>query len=231
MKRILKTVLAAAVILALLLGCAAADDAELTVTATATVTMEADLACVTLGVRTSDEQVTAATAANADAIAAVRAALTAQGVAEEDIATSSYGISAPYSVWVDGEERMSGYEVTHMLSVTVRDLAMVGAVTDAAVSAGANQVYDVNFLSTKAGEAADEALKQAVADARRKAELMADAAGLKLGGIESMSTESSGSVPMMRGKDVANSAAAGGTVVTAGALSVSVTVRVVFEAK
>ena len=230
MKRIIRILLSAAAALALLLGCAAADDAELTVTATATVTMEADLAHVTLGVRTSDERVSAATAANAEAMAAVRAALQGQGVAEEDIATSSYGITPPYSIWADGEERMSGYEVTHMLTVTVRDLDSVGAVIDAAVSAGANQIYDVNFLSTKADEAADQALGQAVADARRKAELMAEAAGLKLGGIESMSTESSGSVPVSRSKDVANSAGAG-TVLTAGALSVSVTVRVVFEAK
>ena len=74
MKRIIRILLSAAAALALLLGCAAADDAELTVTATATVTMEADLARVTLGVRTSDERVSAATAANAEAMAAVRAA-------------------------------------------------------------------------------------------------------------------------------------------------------------
>ncbi len=189
MKKLLSVILA----LALLLPCialaetvAVTENATITVTGSASVTLKADYARISVGVSTKDKTVEAAAQANNAAIYAVIDALKEAGVLEEDIATSNYSVYAEYDYSSIGQ-KLSGYNVTNQLTVIIRDMEHIGATLDKATAAGANNIYNIEFLSTKANEAQDEATVYAVQDAMRKAKLLSGAAGLELGGIKSIS--------------------------------------------
>lgn len=171
---------------------AAADGAVITVTGSASVSLKADYARVSVGVSTKADTVEEAARKNNETIARVIAALKDFGVAEEDIVTNSYSVHAEYDYSSLGGQKLSGYNVTNQLNVIIRDMAHVGATLDQATAAGANNIYNIEFLSTKAPEAQDEAMGYAVQDACRKAELLAGAAGLKLGGVKSISDSNTG---------------------------------------
>ncbi len=147
-----------------------------TVQGTSSVTLKADYGSINLGVNTKGATVADAQAANNAIMDKVIAAIREQGVAEEDIATSSFNVypnyDYQYSRLTEGET-VSGYQVDNMLMVTVRDLAKISKVLDAAMAAGANQSYGITFSSSKQAEAYDEALKTAAKDGARKAELLA----------------------------------------------------------
>ncbi len=208
----------------------AAEGATITVTGSAAVTLPADYARVTVGVSTSAKTVEAASNENNAAIHAVIAALKEAGVAEEDIVTNSYGVHAEYD-YNSSEPKLTGYNVSNQLTVIIRDMEHIGATLDKATAAGANSIYNIEFLSTKADEAQDEAVVYAVQDALRRAKLLADAAGLTLGGITSIqeSTSAYYLTPRMYGSkmdamETSNSILPDDT-------SISASVTIVFELK
>src|SRR5204862_1533130 len=126
----------------------------------------------------------AALASNTSDMNAVLAAVKAAGVAEKDVGTSGFYVNPIYPPERDQNpdqpSKVIGYRVGNDLRVTIRDFAKAGAVLDKVIAAGANQVNGISFeLSDRAGPA-DEALKAAVADAIRKAGLMAEAANLRV---------------------------------------------------
>lgn len=209
---------------------AVADDATITVTGSASVTLKADYAQVSVGVSTTAETVQKASEENNAAIFTVIAALKEAGIAEEDIATSNYSVHAEYDYSSFGGQKLTGYNVTNQLTVIIRDMEHIGATLDKATAAGANSIYNIQFLSTKADEAQDEATVYAVQDAMRRAKLLADAAGLKLGGIKSISDSSSGWVVSTRTYASKLDAVAGNSILPDDT-SVSASVTIVFELK
>ena len=161
---------------------ALAEDAP-TVTAvgTATVTLTPDRATFIAGVNTQAKQVNEAQTANAAAMNQVLDALKAMNVEPQDLQTQNYSISPQYdysSDMMDGQQQLIGYTVSNTVVVTVRDLAKLPELLDAAVAAGANQTYGINFESSQSAAAFDTALTAATQDAMRKAKLMADAVGM-----------------------------------------------------
>ena len=224
-------------ILALLLPCAAlaetvavANDATITVTGSASVSLKADYARISVGVSTKDKTVEAAAKQNNAAIHAVIEALKEAGVAEEDIATSNYSVYAEYDYASMGGQTLSGYNVTNQLTVIIRDMEHIGATLDKATAAGANNIYNIEFLSTKADEAQDEAIVYAVQDAMRRAQLLAGAAGLNLGGIKSIS-DSTASYGIVTRTYASKLDAAAGNSILPDDTSVSASVTLVFELK
>ncbi len=209
---------------------AAADGATITVTGSAVVTLEADYAQVSVGVSTSAKTVDEASKQNAEAIHTVIEALKAAGVKEDDIATSNYSVHAEYDYSSLGGQKLSGYNVTNQLNVVIRDMAHIGATLDKATAAGANNIYNIQFLSTKADEAQDEATAYAVQDAMRRAKLLAEAAGLQLGSIVSISDSTGGYAVVTRSYKSTLDAAAGNSILPDDA-SVSANVTIVFELK
>ncbi len=207
----------------------AAEGATITVTGSAVVTLEADYARISVGVSTKDKTVEEASRENTACIHAVIAALKEAGVAEEDIATSNYYVNAEYDYSLGGQ-RQSGYNVTNQLTVIIRDMAHIGATLDKATAAGANNIYNIEFLSTQADKAQDEATSHAVQDAMRKAQLLADAAGLELGGILSL-TESTGGVYVTARNYAFKDAVATSNSILPDDTSVSASVTIVFELK
>lgn len=208
---------------------AAANDATLTVTGSASVTLTADYVRVSVGVSTTAATVEEASTLNNTSIHAVIAALKEAGVAEEDIATSNYSVHAEYD-YVSGSQQLAGYNVTNQLSVIIRDMEHIGATLDKATAAGANNIYNIEFLSTQADAAQDEAIGYAVQDAMRRARLLADAAGLSLGGVKSIS-DSTASYGIVTRTYASKLDAAVGNSILPDDTSVSASVTIVFELK
>ena len=233
MKKLLSIIL----ILALLLPCialaetvAVAENATITVTGSASVTLKADYARISVGVSSKAATVEQAANENNAAIYAVIEALKEAGVAEEDIATSNYSVYAEYDYASFGGQKLTGYNVTNQLTVIIRDMDHIGATLDKATAAGANNIYNIEFLSTKADEAQDEATVYAVQDAMRRAKLLASAAGLNLGGIKSIS-DTVASYGIVTRSYASKLDAVAGNSILPDDTSVSASVTIVFELK
>ncbi|MDP2083691.1 MAG: SIMPL domain-containing protein [Gemmobacter sp.] len=160
-------------------------DRRISVTGEGRVDAAPDMATITLGVQTQAATAAEALAANTARLAAVLERLKAAGIAERDLQTSGLSLGPQMEYPREGQPpRLVGYEVSNMLTVRVRDLARLGAVLDQAVSDGANTFHGLNFGLSETGAALDAARVKAVQDARRKAEMMAGAAGVKLGAVQ-----------------------------------------------
>jgi uncharacterized protein YggE len=131
-------------------------------------------------------------------MAAVIAALKNAGVAEDDIQTSDFSVSPKYPPYQPNQTtapRIVGYTVSNQVTAKVKNLAKLGAILDALVQAGSNQINGISFGLNEPKATLNEARKKAVADARARAELYAEAAGVCVGKVVQIS-ESSAVVPM-----------------------------------
>ena len=122
--------------------------------------------------------------ANSAAMQKVIAALKASGIDAKDIQTASFRVEPRYTRPREGEApQIDGYRVTNEVQVLVRDLDKLGDILDRLVTLGANQTHGLSFEASKAETLLDEARKQAVANALRRAELYAAAAGVEVGEV------------------------------------------------
>lgn len=161
----------------------------ITVTGEGSVEAAPDIATVQIGVTTVGATAAEALSANSTAMEAVMARLTAAGVAARDLQTSGLSVSpnwTGYDSSVSGGPTISGYTASNMLTLRLRALEGLGAVLDASVSDGANTLNGLTFGLADPRPAMDAARKEAVADAKAKAELLAVAAGATLGPIMSI---------------------------------------------
>ncbi|MBN9025487.1 SIMPL domain-containing protein [Kaistia sp. MMO-174] len=201
----LRTAILASTLLAAFAAPALAQSAPqpptLTVFADGSATAAPDIAIVTLGVVSEAATAKDALAANATDMNAVISAITGAGIATKDIATSGLSVNPVYSdpsKDPNGQARVTGYRVQNQVTVKIRDLAKSGPLLDQVVSAGANRVTGIDFDIDQATSLRDAAMKAAITEARRRAELMAEAAGVKLGPIQSIQTSDGGGVPIFR---------------------------------
>lgn len=193
--------LAAAAVVGSLAAAPALAEEHITVTGEGSVAVAPDMATVQMGVVSEAATAGAAMAANSEQVAALLAQLTQLGIEARDVQTSSVGLNPVYAPRgpdaPQGEApRIQGFEAQNMLAIRVRDLDRLGAVMDQAIAAGANTVYGLNFGLQDPTPLLDEARRAAVADARRKAELYAAAAGVGLGEVERISEPQAGMRPM-----------------------------------
>ncbi len=172
---------------------ALADDSKplrtMSLTGHGEVRLAPDLAVVTMGVMSSAATAHEALDANTGAMQAVMAALTGAAIEARDIQTSNFAVNPRYDYGQNNAQppKVVGYDVSNNVTVTVRKLESLGAVLDAVVSAGSNQINGVLFQVSKPEAATDEARKLAVADAQRKAQVYAEASGVSLGDVVSLS--------------------------------------------
>jgi len=184
-----------------------------------------DTAYVQIGVETEANTTQAALAQNNTQAEAIIARLKELGVAEKDIQTSSFNISATYD---NAGRQVVGYRVSNMVSVTIRDLDQAGTLLDQVVQVGANRVYGISFGVADPTELLTQARDQAVADARVRAGQLAQSSGNNLGDILVI-TESIGSMPfpVPQGRGFAEDAMASVPIQT-GEQSFSAQVQVTF---
>lgn len=158
-----------------LAGGASEPSGGITVTGTGTVQSVPDQAQFSLGVQTDGPTAREALAANSERMRTVLAALFAAGVARGDVQTQDVSVSKSYP----GD----GYSADNSVSVTIRELAKAGSILDAASNAGANDVYGPTLTRSDQDGLEAKALQAAVRNARAKARILADAAGVRLGSV------------------------------------------------
>ena len=221
----------------LMLGCSlAAAETKITVSGTGETRISADTAIVSLGVSARDRDVLKAQQTVNERIAKIRQALTDCGIKEEDINTDYMSIYAIYD-YDEDVEQVKAYNASTTLAVKVTDMDLAGKVIDEAFAAGANTLNGISFSASETDAARDESLKAAAAEARAKAEVLAEAGGMKITGIEVISEGNVYSYDNSVGNFAAKrmeEATAGsgyGTVVQAAKLIVSATVTVTFTAE
>jgi len=200
----------------------------ISVTGTGTVTVDPDTAVVTLGV-----QATAATGAEAmeqltTDSNALADALTAAGIAAEDVQTSGLNL---WSTYGDDGITVTGYQASLNVNVTVRDIAAVGSTIDAAQAAAGPgfTINGVSFSFSDPESVLQQARIDAVANARTIAQQYADAAGVELGAVVSIvDSSTSGVVPIMFGRADMAAAAPQSVAINPGTLDLDVTISVTF---
>jgi uncharacterized protein YggE len=164
----------------------------------------------------------AALRTNAAEMTKVIAALKSQGIAAADLRTDLVSLSSRYS---QNGETVVGYTATNSVSATVRNLAKIGAIIDAAVDAGANQVSGPNLVRSSAASLYRAALRAAIADARGKARTIAAASGLHIRRITDVAESSAAPSPTPL---TAKASADASTPVETGSTLVEATVTVTF---
>ena len=231
MKRILLT-------LALLMTVTVAAQAQenyraLTVTGSGSATGAPDLALVRLGVQTSDENVLAAFTRSNDITAQIIEALLALGVERKDIQTSGLSLhqDRPYDPYSDVEDGVIVYWAQNTLSVTLRDISLVGEALGASVQAGANSIDRLSYGISDPTALEDSARELAVADARSRAEHLAALTGTQLGRVLNIDESSYQPRPQndLRASAMMVEAGGSGATVEAGQLSVRVELRITWE--
>ena len=171
-----------------------------------------------------------AMAQNADAQAKVIETLKAEGIEARDIQTAGLNLTPAMDYTDNGQPpKLTGYAAQNSVTVRVRDIAGLGGVLDKLIASGANEVSGITFSREDMTATEDEARMKAVADARRRAETMAEAAGMKLGPLMALSDVpmDSGPMPMPR-MAMAAEAKMGGAPIEAGELAVTTNVTAVY---
>lgn len=238
MKNTIRKVIAVLAAAVLLLGASAAlAETKIEVTGTGETQISADTAVISLGVSARDKDVLKAQQKVNEVIAAIRQRLTEKGVPEENINTDYMNIYAIYDY--NGDlETVSAYNANSTLAVKVTNMEDVGMLIDEAFAAGANTLNGISFSAADTEAAKAESLRAAIAEARAKAEVIAEAAGLKITGITVIAEGNVYSYDNTVGNfsakamDRVEEADAGtGTVVQAAKLIVSATVSVTYTAE
>jgi uncharacterized protein YggE len=166
-----------------------APPAMISVTGEATVSVPPDLAQIDAGVTSEAKTAREASEANNAAMGKVLLALKGAGIEEKDFQTSRLSLQpqgAP-NPSRPGPSAIVGYRASNRVTIRLRDVTKVASVIDTLVGAGANDIGGINFTVSQASKFLDEAREQAIADAHRKAEIYAKAAGVTLGAPLSIS--------------------------------------------
>src|SRR5229473_540623 len=184
-----------------------APPAMISVTGEATVSVAPDLAQIDAGVTTEAKTAREASEANNAAMGKVLLALKGAGIEEKDFQTSRLSLQPQTAPNRTGPSAIVGYRASNRVTIRLRDVTKVASVVDTLVGAGANDIGGINFTVSQASKLLDDAREQAIADARRKAEIYAKAAGVTLGAPLSIS-EGSTPVPIPYRRMAAGMAAA-----------------------
>ena len=139
-----------------------------------------DRATLNLGVNIEAPTAAQAMRQNATQMAAVIAALKAQGLPDRNIRTQGLNLQTNYAYTPNQPPRLTGYRAMNTVSVVIEDMDKVGALLDAAVAAGANQVNNIAFSLKNPAAAEDQARAEAIKALKAKAEVYAQANGLKV---------------------------------------------------
>jgi uncharacterized protein YggE len=158
----------------------AAEPTGITVVAQGKASAEPDLATINIGVENRHAQAQEAARENNDLMTAVMAALEGMGIPTEDVQTVNYSIQAEID-WQNEGHRLIGYVVNNSVLVKLRDMDKVGDVIDVVTEAGANYVYGIQFTFDDPSALREQARADAMAEALKKAQALAQSAGIGLG--------------------------------------------------
>lgn len=217
--------------LAALATAASAEDTRRTISVTGEGSVEAapDMATIRLGVTNQDTEARAAMDATSDAVAAILARLDELGLERRDMQTQRLTLNPVWSQRPDGEGRrvneITGFSASNIVMVRVRALEDLGRILDAVIADGANEFNGLRFDVQQPGPLVEKARRAAVRDATVKAQTLAEAAGVPLGPVLSISEHGGRPQPVMMEMAAARGA---DMPVASGEVSVQAQVSMVF---
>ena len=229
MRKLFCIIISAALVLAF---AATAWAGTINVSGTGEVLVPADTAIISLGVTASEKEVLDAQAYVNNAVASIRSALTEAGVDGKDINTGYININALYDYSSDTPE-IVGYSASSTLAIRTGEMEKIGEIIDIALSAGANSLDGISFSVSEYDEYKVTALKNAVADAYAKAQILADASDQVITGVENISeygtySYDSGLLNNFSIREESKAADSAGTYVQAAKLTVSASINVIY---
>jgi uncharacterized protein len=189
-----------------------------------------DIAVLTLGVSALAPSVKDARDQAATAMNGIVDSIKGNGVDAKDIQTTQLSIQPEYN-WRDNIQELTGYRVTNIVTAKLRNIDNTSKVIDDAAAAGGDltQIQGISFTIDNPAKLRDEARQKAVADAKDKAQRLADLSGVGLGKVMSISeTFTAPPVTLARGALVAPATGPGPTTIETGEMDVIVTVQVVY---
>lgn len=204
--------------------------AKIQVSATGTANMAPDMATVSAGVVTQGKTAREAMFGNATKMTRVFEELEAAGIEKKYITTSQLSLQPKYNYQNRQAPKIESYEARNTVSAKTYDLDAVGAMLDALVKAGVNNINGVQFSIKDSKAAKNQAREEAIREAREKAESMASAAGVKLGKLKSLSESGGNFNPRPSVAYAMEARSAGATTpVSAGEQTISVTVNMSYD--
>jgi len=215
------------IVCALLPALSAQAEGRIVVNGEGRVEIAPDMATISLGVTTEAKTAKDALDLNNKATASLLERVNSAGVASQDVQTNSLSLSPN---WArnnsDGTSSIVGYIANNQVTLRVRNLQLLGELLDDVVSTGANTFNGLTFGLQDSDPIADLARRKAVADAKRKAKLFAEEAGVTLGSVAEISeTTASSPTPMFRQSGALMEAA---VPIAEGEVSVTASVVVIF---
>lgn len=167
------------------------------VTGSGTVYAKADIANITVGLKTGTKKTAAeATAESTKKMDAIIKSLKDLGIEEKDIKTTNYNLNPVYN-WTEKQGQvLTGYEVSQNVGVKVRDLGKIGDVIAKTTEQGANQIGNVSFTIDDEYALKNQARELAITKAKEKAALIAQQTGMKLGEVKSVYESADNAVPV-----------------------------------
>jgi uncharacterized protein len=204
---------------------------SIVVSGTGRVAVQPDVADLRLGVTVAKPTVEAARGEAAATMDAILRAVDGAGIARADVRTAMLSVQPRYDYRDGRSPVLTGYEIANLVEISVRDLSVLGDVIDATLAAGATSMDALTFRVADPAPAEREARRQAMAEARSRADVLAEAAGLTIDGVsdivEGQPVRPPGPVAKAERMALAADAA---TPVEAGTLEVIVTVSVTYRA-
>lgn len=202
---------------------------RLDISATGEATRVPDVAVVSAGVVSRAATASGAIQDAANRMARVRAALKRAGIADRDVQTSSISLNPEYRYADNQPPQLTGYTASNQLTVRFRDIRSSGAILDALVAQGANQISGPNLTIDKPEAALDEARTSALAIGRARAELYAHSLGMRVVRLVSLSESGGDVVPPQPPVPMMMARAAAETKIDPGEQKLQVSLAMVFE--
>ncbi|HEY9286566.1 MAG TPA: SIMPL domain-containing protein [Candidatus Dormibacteraeota bacterium] len=202
-----------------------AAQAAVIVTGSATIDVIPDVARLVVSIQTTAPTASQAESQNAAAADSAMSHIERAGIASVDIKTLGMQVWPQYD-YRSSPQVLTGFTATQTLQVTIRNLSRIGAVIDAAVAGGATSVQGITYDITDHSAASAQALAKAVADAQVKARAMANAAGIRLGPVVSITDIESTPYPFPIIRAATASAGSSGTQVSPPDVQLTVSVTV-----
>jgi uncharacterized protein YggE len=202
---------------------------KMTVSASGVKKVMPDVAYITLGTTTQNKSMSKAQSRNREIMNALIEALKAAGLKDGDIETVNYSVYPTYD-YTSGTGKISGYEVSNMIRLTIKDIDKVGDYIDVAAANGANENYSINFDLENAAPYYNEALADAMTKAKGKADAIAQAGGYQITGTLEITESQARYSPDYREYAPASAAdEAAPTPVSAGLLEITANVTVIYR--
>lgn len=207
---------------------AAETPRTLSVSGSGLVSLVPDIAHIYIGIHTENKNASEAVGSNNAQTQAVIEALSGFGIDEKDIQTSNFSVYPQQEWGPDGQVTGVTYVVDNTVLVAVRDLEQIGQILDEAVKAGANSISGIQFDVVDREAANQQAMQAAIANAQARAEVLAEAAGVQLGAIQTIEASMSSIQPYPVERAYAMDATQAAVPVSPGQMQISYEVYVIF---